>query len=211
MGSIDKSVSAPGGPSTYSTTFVATSVSNPRLTSTNASSIRVFLRSYDQYARYITDRAKQLVGKDIVTSEPITPVQLKICVDPDLIQSIIDLDFLPDVSPYDDRTDEPLRTYSDSKTEDSKQVVTLDAPDDLVSAELRTDMSDAFARSRMENVLPSYLSLLRLKGLYWIVKDNQKVSVSHVFPPSRLLPYGLDCNLTNNSPITTFAKTSSIL
>lgn len=88
----------------------ATLVDHPRLTKTDTLSIRTFLRAYDQYSKKIQDRARQLVGKSVVSTEAVTPVHLNVCVDLEWIESLIDLGFMEDVTSYDVLTEELLRT-----------------------------------------------------------------------------------------------------
>lgn len=167
--------------------YVATTVDHPRLVNVDAPSIRVFLRAYDQYATEVTQRAKQLVGDNFVTSEVVTPVNLKFCVDAEWLESMIELDFIEDVDSYDGLSDGILRAYLEKKAETAKDVITMSVLDEIVRKDLRMNMHDANATSRIESVFVGYHQILRRNGLSWIVKDNQKVAVSHVLSAIRPL------------------------
>lgn len=164
---------------------LATAVEHPRLTKTDAASVRLFLRAYDKYTREVTERARQLTGQETITEEATTPVHLKYCVDGEWLESLLDLNLIEDVSTYEDLEDQVLRRYLETKAEEAKDVVTRDTLDKLVEEELRTDMKDKNARSRIETLFVSYRSLLRRHGVSWILKDNEKVAVSHVLSSIR--------------------------
>lgn len=146
----------------------------------------VFLRLYDQYAREVNKRARQLVADDFVSAEVVNPVRLKYCVDSEWLESLIELEFIPDVTSYDELQDSHIGSYLDGKAEESKEVMTISVLDKLVENELRIDMSDKDARSRIETLFMSYNSLLRRNGLAWLSKDNEKISIFHVL--SRIRP-----------------------
>lgn len=61
--------------------LVTTLVDYPRLSQTDASSIRTLLHAYDQYVKEILERARQLVSNKAISIEKTTAVQLIICVD----------------------------------------------------------------------------------------------------------------------------------
>ena len=73
-------------PAANSSKFVATSVDHPRVTEADASSIRVFLRAYDQYATELKERARQVVSEDSLSTEVVKPVNLKFCVDAEWLE-----------------------------------------------------------------------------------------------------------------------------
>lgn len=50
----------------------------------------------------------------------------------------------------------------------------------IVDKNLRINMSDLDARSKIENLFVSYNSLLSRHGLSWIVSENEKLAVYHV-------------------------------
>lgn len=111
---------------------ISTSVDHPCLTKADASSIRVFLRAYDQYVSEFGERARQFVAKGVVSSEPSTPVGLKFCVDDEWLVSLIDPEFFDFVKCYTDPSDWARRTYFDNKAKESKEFSTLDVFDDLL-------------------------------------------------------------------------------
>ena len=62
------------------------SVAHPRLLKTDPSSIRTFLKAYDQYCHTVIGRAKQLqagtnAANQTITTEVSIPIELKYCVD----------------------------------------------------------------------------------------------------------------------------------
>lgn len=162
------------------TSFLTSSVSHPRLLRTDSESVRVFLRLYDQYVREIASRSKQLTVSGSISTEPIRPVNIKYCVDPEIIESALALGFIEGHSNYDKLPESKLRAYLEKKAEESKEAVNLDTLDSIVRTELKMDMSDSNATSRMESLFMAYHKLLRINGLAWVLKSNQKISVFHV-------------------------------
>ena len=177
----DPSSTSTHHPSTHDTNLshVTISLNHPRLLALDPESIRIFLRNYDSYSRTITARAKQMSAAD-TTAEVVTPVDLKFCVDAQLLTSTIALGFIPEVENYDALTDKALRTYLDGEAKESRVSINLSSLDEIVSRELRMNMSNRNARSRMQQLFVQYHTLLSTHGLIWIVTDNQKLAVGHV-------------------------------
>ena len=90
--------------------YLTSTVDHPKLLNTDAASIRSFIRSYDQYAKEVEQRAKQLSATMTISTETITPVSIKFCCDVEWIESLIALSFLK-VATYDDLDDVTLRQY----------------------------------------------------------------------------------------------------
>jgi len=132
---------------------VTTLVSHPRLLRTDADSIRVFLRLYDQYCCEVVARVQKITQSGTVMTESVRPVNLKYCVDPEYLESVIALGFLKDVDDYESLSDETLRSYLDDKAKQCEEAATLDSLEKVVGAELQMYMTDPDARSRMECLL----------------------------------------------------------
>lgn len=62
---------------------------------------QMFLRLYHQYTRLLMARVHQLVGDDFLLTVAVKLVQLKFCVNARWPLSVIDFDFIPNVSSYD--------------------------------------------------------------------------------------------------------------
>lgn len=60
---------------------------------------------------------------------------------------------------------------------------TTESIDRILESELRTDMTNTDATSRIENLAAETLTLLRRNGLLCIIKDNPKIVVKHVCNP----------------------------
>lgn len=73
--------------------YVANTVDLPSLVDVDASPNRIMLRAYDQYFKDVTQRAKQLLN-NAITSEVVTPVDLKICFDAEWLESVVHLGFI---------------------------------------------------------------------------------------------------------------------
>lgn len=91
--------------------MLATAVDHPRLTKTDAASIRAALRDFNQYSNKLSERAPQLVGDGVTSTEFSKAVQLKLCVSSDWIESVFDLEFNENVTDYDSFSNEALRKY----------------------------------------------------------------------------------------------------
>lgn len=66
---------------------------------------------------------------------------LKFCVDPELIESAIALDYISSFSGYEDLTDQDLRDCFESKTEGSRVSLNLDTLNIIAKTDLRMNMS----------------------------------------------------------------------
>ncbi len=65
-----------------------------------------------------------------------------------------------DIDTYEELSDSDVRAFLDKKAEASKKTVTLSTLDAVVSKNLRMNMADRSAKSRMESLFVSYTSLL---------------------------------------------------
>lgn len=160
--------------------FVTTSVDHPWLTRLDAESIRIFLRGYEDYCKEITARAEQLVATGTITAEPIRPVSLKYCIDSEQLQSALDLGFIEGVDDYESLSETALRSFLEGKAQESRKSLTASDLDVLVESELIMDMSIRSARSHMELLFMSYISLLLRNGIKWVLDSNQKLAVTHI-------------------------------
>lgn len=79
----------------------------------------------------MSERAQQITGEDVLSTDNAKPVQLKFGVNSIWLESVIDLEFIKGVTKYEDLTDDQLRTYLDSKTESSKDVLSIDMLDKI--------------------------------------------------------------------------------
>lgn len=123
---------------------------------------------------------RQLTVDGSTTTEPIRPVNLRFCVDPETLDSTVSLGFLQGVYTADTLTDTVLREYLNGKAQEPEGTVTLDTLDALGRTALVMDMKDASAISRMESLFVSYHKLLHRHGLHWVLEKNQKIAVYNV-------------------------------
>lgn len=188
-------MSSESNSTTKTSKIVVATFDHPRLTNTDASSILVFLRSYDLYAIEVKKRACQIVHEDVTTGA-IKPVNIKFCVDAEWLVSTIALSFPTPVESIDQLTGSRLRAFLESKADESRGGVTLDKLDDIVSHELRINMRDSNATSKIQNLFVPYTTILRRSGLSWIVKDNRKVAVCHFL--SAIRPSSLQSRLDSD-------------
>lgn len=89
-------------------------------------------------------------------TEPMKPVDLTFCVDVEFLESSIALRFIGDAISYKKHTDTQVRKFFEGRTNDSKEVVTLEALDKIVKDELRTNMKNNDAKARMQDVFANY-------------------------------------------------------
>lgn len=134
---------------------VATAVDSPRLTKKNSISICSFLREYDEYARELKECAQQITGGNLVSTDIEKPVQIKLCVNSEWLESFIDLEFILNADSYDSLEGVTLRNYLDSKASSVKDVVTIDMLDNIVEKNLRINMDEKDARFKTENLFVS--------------------------------------------------------
>ena len=77
-------------------------------------------------------------------------------------------------------TNQQLRAYLDEQAEESKDSVTFEGLDELVSKEVVRDMGNRNAKSQIQGLFADYQSLLERQGPKWIVTDNQKLVLSQI-------------------------------
>lgn len=87
------------------TGIVATVVDHPSATKSDAASVRYFLRAYDVYIREETERAKQLLEKDVADPKVAALVRLQFRKGQEWLESTIGLGPLSELDCYDDFTD----------------------------------------------------------------------------------------------------------
>lgn len=115
-----------------------------------------------------------------ITTEAICPVALKYCVYQEYLESLLTLDFISGASYYDELDDKDLRAYLEKQSAVSKTNATIDSLHLLVKKELRMDVRDDEATSRMRNLFNFYNALLRENGVNWVTEGNPKIAVRHV-------------------------------
>ena len=175
---------------------ISTTVDHPRLIKVDPENIRVFLQAYDAYCNEVRARAEQLImGGSPSTTEISRPVGLKYCVDAEYLHAAIALGRINGAHTYESLTNEILRKHLDSKCTESRNIVTLAMLDEIVLNNLRMNMNDTAATSRVESLFILYIMLLRKHGLSWVQDSNPKVAVYHVL--SAIKPKTL-CNRLEN-------------
>lgn len=92
------------------------------------------------------------------------PVSLKICVDAEYLESGIALGIIA-AADYDSLSNVGLRTYLETSAQETKESINLETLDHIVDEELRLEIFDRNAKSRMENLFVSSNSILRRNGL----------------------------------------------
>lgn len=158
--------------------YVSTTVDHPHSDRTDAESVRRFLNLYNQYVNEAKARARQL--GDGLNTEASKPVVLKYCVDVDVLKSTLALGLNDSANDYDTINENALRQYLEKEAEDFRETLTLSGLDSIVRKDLKMDMKNKDARSRMKSLLIEYHTLLRRNGLYWLLEDKEKVAVQHV-------------------------------
>lgn len=162
-------------------TSLSTTVDHLRLVKQDPSSIRNFIRAYDAYVNEVRSRAKQLVLQGApATTEISRPVNLKYCVDGEYLEAAIILNRIDGVTSFEALSEEKLKTYLDNKAEESTDIVTLGTIDAIVQSNLKMNLQDKSAKSRMETLFISYVMPLRKHEFLWVKERNQKVAVNHV-------------------------------
>lgn len=100
-----------------------------------------------KFKRLIT----QLLGSESCGTEATHPVNFKFCVDPKYLESAIALGIFA-AAGYDSFFDADLRTYLEAQAQESRKSINLETLDHIVDTELRMEISDRNAKSRVENL-----------------------------------------------------------
>lgn len=95
----------------HETSLVSTSISHPWLLRADSTSISTSLGLPDQYRTQIKARALQLAVVDVTTTEPVVPVNLTYGVHPEWLESIVELQLVPDLSDPETIMDSTLRMF----------------------------------------------------------------------------------------------------
>lgn len=108
------------------------------------------------------------------------PVSLKIFVDPEWLEPMIEFDFIDNVESYDDLMEKLLRAYFNEKAQESRELLAIESNTRIVENELRMYMRDTDARFCVENLFESYVMIFGRQGLSCVLKNNQRVAANHV-------------------------------
>lgn len=92
---------------------VMMTTAQPFLTRLDAESILVFLCKYDAYCCELKSRAAQLMQVSSQSLEPTRPVGLVCCVDPDQLESAVELEMIDGCDYVEKLKEEKLWTFLD--------------------------------------------------------------------------------------------------
>lgn len=76
----------------------------------------MFLQLYESYSTEVKERAKQLLGKEISSTQSVSPTSLKFCINREQLGSFVELRFTESATFSEDLTDESLKNYLESKS-----------------------------------------------------------------------------------------------
>lgn len=93
-------------------------------------------------------------------------------MDPEWLQSTFTLCLIGNVTAVGDLTEESLRAYLENKARECKERITIEALNSIVEDEIFMEMSDRLAKSRMESLYVSYISLLLRNGPSWMTESE---------------------------------------
>lgn len=119
---------------------------------------------YDLYGNEFKARARKFCDGLIKLASD--PVDMKYCVELDVLKSTIEMGIIANKRKYDTLNDNALRQYLENEAADSRSTRTLSGLDAIVRKDLNMDIKNKDARSRMKSLLIEYLTLLRIHGLY---------------------------------------------
>lgn len=146
--------------------------------STNASSILKFVLEYKKYAKEVEGRARQVrPSAETAMTEPVGPVNMKFCVDMKWLESTIALGFIDGIEEYDRLSDKVLFDFLESLAKEPKETINIESLDEIIGRELRMNISDTNAGSRVKNLFKSYPAILCRNGLTRLLKESQKVVI----------------------------------
>lgn len=94
--------------------------------------------------------------------------------------------FIDECSKYVELTDAKLRKLLEESSKESPDLTTIENLDKIVSQKLRTDMRNTNAKSRMQDLFSSYVTIISRNGLVWLIDDNAQVAVHQVLSVVRL-------------------------
>lgn len=107
------------------------------LTSTNMPPFQLFFHSCNECVHEVNKRTKPIVQKEFESNDAISSVNSSFCVGPRWLESFIALGFIVNVNSVENLTDQTSWAYLDGKAEESKEIITVDALDDIICKTLR--------------------------------------------------------------------------
>lgn len=128
------------------------------------------------------------------------PVIIKFCFSIEELHAAIILGLILKITDYDILSDEKRRTYFDSKYEDSRKCITMFELDKYIDKYLKMDVNVRLSRYSMELLQIYYRAVFVRKGLTWITKKNERLSVSHMV--YAILPAHLPKRLQSEMQVT---------
>lgn len=166
-------------PSSIATAGPSSTIDHLRLISVDARKIRIFLIHFDQYERKIHARASQL-NYDEKQRDSIRPVNLKLCLDLELLDSALAVGYLPTAEKYEDVDDKELCVFLENETQKRRTTISTTNVDGIVDSELRTEINVRSTATQMKVLFVWYNTLLRRSGMRWVLKEKPKIWVSDV-------------------------------
>lgn len=114
---------------------VSTKVDLPFFVDTDDESTRLFLSLYDWNVAEVTARARKL-APDFASTEPVRPVDLVFCVNPEYLESSVLLGIIEGVTTKEEYNDLILRHHMENKAAEYEKVVSLESLNEVVLKDL---------------------------------------------------------------------------
>lgn len=99
------------------------------------------------------------------TIESFSLANVKFFVDPDYLENAGEVALIQNVMSVEELAFHDLRGFLENRAQESEYTIVLSSFDSIVRSELRMDLSDRSAQSRVEILFISYQTLLRRNGL----------------------------------------------
>lgn len=151
----------------------------PRLQSVTDKFMRNYLLNYGSYVRELGSRARQVINGCIFT-KAVCLVAINYRIEVGYLESLISLRLIPTQPRYDNFEDADMWKYLEIQITTSKTPMSVETTDRIIKHELRMDMCDRNAVSRMRNLLLTNYTLLRNHGIECVTEEILKIAAQHI-------------------------------
>jgi hypothetical protein len=108
---------------------------------------------------------------------------------PNLLLSLVELaHFGPEIDTLDKLEEDHITAWLDKNRQDKSENLSLSSLDSLVAKGLHINMQEKDTQSRFMSLFADYTTLLRNKGLSWVIKEKPKIAVGQIVKARRPVP-----------------------
>lgn len=108
----------------------------------------------------------------MATMKAVKHVELKFSIDPEYLESALDLVVI-NCRSYDALKNDQVGSHFEGIATESKILITLHKFGEIITKELRMDRNDNNARTRIQTLFTNYNKFLSPHGVRWLINENR--------------------------------------